>query len=123
MILAFSCEASAGLANVTLTAENVGLGRYGGVCWPARRPAPSPDATALSYAPSAAGVRAWGSFSACYVAEGRPLSGLEAQKLAQAVLTECGYTWSGYAVKDESPAVTDRPLQPKTRATLTKRSA
>jgi hypothetical protein len=53
---------------------------------------------------------------------GRPLSGLEAQKRAQAVLTECGYTWSGYAVKDESPALTDRPLQPKTRAT-TKLSA
>jgi len=26
---------------------------------------------------------------------GRPLSGLEAQKRAQAVLTECGYTWPG----------------------------
>jgi hypothetical protein len=28
---------------------------------------------------------------------GRPLSGLEAQKRAQAVLTECGYTWPGRA--------------------------
>ena len=26
---------------------------------------------------------------------GRPLSGLEAQKRAQAVLVECGYTWPG----------------------------
>jgi hypothetical protein len=26
---------------------------------------------------------------------GRPLSGLEAQKRAQAVLAECGYTWPG----------------------------
>jgi hypothetical protein len=54
---------------------------------------------------------------------GRPLSGHEAQKRAQAVLTECGYTWSGYAVKDESPTLTDWPLQPKTRASFTKRSA
>ena len=28
---------------------------------------------------------------------GRPISGLEAQKRAQAVLTECGYTWPGRA--------------------------
>jgi hypothetical protein len=26
---------------------------------------------------------------------GRPISGLEAQKRAQAVLVECGYTWPG----------------------------
>jgi hypothetical protein len=28
---------------------------------------------------------------------GRPVSGLEAQQRAQAVLTECGYTWPGRA--------------------------
>jgi hypothetical protein len=28
---------------------------------------------------------------------GRPLPGFEAQRLAQAVLTECGYTWPGRA--------------------------
>jgi hypothetical protein len=28
-------------------------------------------------------------------ANGRPLSGLEAQKRAQSVLAECGYTWPG----------------------------
>ena len=28
---------------------------------------------------------------------GRPLSGLEAQERAQAVLVECGYTWPGCA--------------------------
>jgi hypothetical protein len=27
--------------------------------------------------------------------DGRPLSALEAQKRAQAVLIECGYTWAG----------------------------
>jgi hypothetical protein len=35
---------------------------------------------------------------------GRPLSGLEAQKRAQAVLTECGYTWSGRFIEGESIA-------------------
>jgi hypothetical protein len=35
---------------------------------------------------------------------GRPLSGLEAQKRAQAVLAECGYTWPG-RVKVREPVV------------------
>jgi hypothetical protein len=33
---------------------------------------------------------------------GRPLSGVEAQQRAQAVLTECGYTWPGRAQVCES---------------------
>jgi hypothetical protein len=33
---------------------------------------------------------------------GRPLSGVEAQQRAQAVLTECGYTWPGHAQVCES---------------------
>ena len=32
----------------------------------------------------------------------RPLSGLEAQKRAQAVLNECGYTWLGSSEARES---------------------
>jgi hypothetical protein len=47
---------------------------------------------------------------------GRPLSGLEAQKRAQAVLVECGYTWPGYMPAGEPIAATDQPQQPKRRA-------
>ncbi len=47
---------------------------------------------------------------------GRPLSGAEAQKRARVVLTECGYTWSGYKPAGKPIAATDQPSQPKRRA-------
>jgi hypothetical protein len=37
---------------------------------------------------------------------GRPLSGIEAQRRAQAVLVECGYSWPGHA--SELPRSTSR---------------
>jgi hypothetical protein len=40
---------------------------------------------------------------------GRPLSGLEAQKQAQAVLTECGYTCLIYAEINEATAAAEKP--------------
>ena len=48
---------------------------------------------------------------------GRPLSGTEAQQRAQAVLTECGYTWPGRGQACE-PAVVRiiAPESPKTQA-------
>jgi hypothetical protein len=47
--------------------------------------------------------------------DGRPLSGLEAQQRAQAVLTECGYKWPGRAQAYELAAA---PESPNTQATL-----
>ena len=48
---------------------------------------------------------------------GRPLSGTEAQQRAQAVLTECGYTWPGRALGCEPAVVpTTAPESPKTQA-------
>ena len=48
---------------------------------------------------------------------GRPLSGTEAQQRAQAVLTECGYTWRGRAQAREAAIVpTTAPESPKTQA-------
>jgi hypothetical protein len=48
---------------------------------------------------------------------GRPLSGTEAQQRAQAVLTECGYTWPGRALACEPAGVpTTAPESPKTQA-------
>jgi hypothetical protein len=38
---------------------------------------------------------------------GRPLSSLEAQKRAQAVLTQCGYAWPGRTVAREPTAAPD----------------
>ena len=38
---------------------------------------------------------------------GRPISGVEAQKRAQAVPVECGYTWPGRAVAPEPIAAVD----------------
>jgi hypothetical protein len=38
---------------------------------------------------------------------GHPLSSLEAQKRAQAVLSECGYTWPGRTVAGEPIAAPD----------------
>ena len=47
----------------------------------------------------------------------RPLSGLEAQKRAQAVLNECGYTWPGRAqVHEPVVALTAAPESPNTQA-------
>jgi hypothetical protein len=49
----------------------------------------------------------------------RPLSGLEAQKRAQAVLTECGYTWPGRAqVHEPVVAPTAAPESPNAQATV-----
>jgi hypothetical protein len=48
---------------------------------------------------------------------GRPLSGLEAQRRAQAVLTECGYTWPGRAQTYEPVvAPTAAPESPNAQA-------
>jgi hypothetical protein len=48
---------------------------------------------------------------------GRPLSGLEAQERAQAVLVECGYTWPGRAqVHEPIVAHTAAPESPNLRA-------
>jgi hypothetical protein len=48
---------------------------------------------------------------------GRPLSGLEAQQRAQAVLTECSYTWPGRAQAYEPVvAPTAAPESPNTQA-------
>jgi hypothetical protein len=52
---------------------------------------------------------------------GRPLSGLEAQQLAQVALTECGYTWPGRAqayapVVAPTAAPTAAPESPSTQA-------
>jgi hypothetical protein len=44
---------------------------------------------------------------------GRPLSGLEAQKRAQAALTECGCTWRGQMIAPEPIAVPDMPSGPE----------
>jgi hypothetical protein len=50
---------------------------------------------------------------------GRPLSSLEAQTRAQAVLTECGYTWPGRAqVHEPVVAPTAAPESPKTQAPI-----
>jgi hypothetical protein len=50
---------------------------------------------------------------------GRPLSGLEAQQRAQAVLTECSYTWPGRAQAYEPVvAPTAAPESPSTQATV-----
>jgi hypothetical protein len=38
---------------------------------------------------------------------GRPLPGLEAQRRAQTVLSECGYAWPGRTVAPEPIAATD----------------
>jgi len=48
---------------------------------------------------------------------GRPLSGLEAQKRAQAVLTECGYTWPS-RVQMREPIVAPTTVSPDTRASV-----
>jgi hypothetical protein len=42
----------------------------------------------------------------------RPLSGREAQRLAQAVLTECGYTWPGRAPAYEAVLAPTIPPAP-----------
>ena len=48
---------------------------------------------------------------------GRPLSGLEAQERAQAVLVECGYTWPGRAqVHEPIVAHTAAPESPNLQA-------
>jgi hypothetical protein len=48
---------------------------------------------------------------------GRPLSSLEAQTRAQAVLTECGYTWPGRAqVHEPVVAPTGAPESPNSQA-------
>jgi hypothetical protein len=48
---------------------------------------------------------------------GRPLSSLEAQTRAQAVLTECGYTWPGRAqVHEPVVALTAAPESPNAQA-------
>jgi hypothetical protein len=48
---------------------------------------------------------------------GRPLSSLEAQTRAQAVLTECGYTWPGRAqVHEPVVAPTAAPESPNAQA-------
>jgi hypothetical protein len=50
---------------------------------------------------------------------GRPLSGLEAQQRAQAVLTECGYTWPGRAqVCEPVVAPAAAPENANTQATV-----
>jgi hypothetical protein len=47
---------------------------------------------------------------------GRPLSSLEAQKRAHAVLSECGYTWPGQTVAPEPIASPDMPSEPENEA-------
>ena len=44
---------------------------------------------------------------------GRPLPSFEAQKRAQAVLTECGYTWPGQTVAPEPNGALDMPSKPE----------
>jgi hypothetical protein len=49
---------------------------------------------------------------------GRSLSGLEAQQRAQAVVTECGYTWPGGAQVHEPIVVLTAPQQSPTGTRL-----
>jgi hypothetical protein len=44
---------------------------------------------------------------------GRPLPSLQAQKRAQTVLTECGYTWLSQTLAAEPIAAPDMPKEPK----------
>src|SRR5262249_40323559 len=49
-------------------------------------------------------------------ANGHPLSALEAQKRAQAVLNECGCTWPGQTVAPEPIAAPDKPSESENEA-------
>jgi hypothetical protein len=58
--------------------------------------------------------------------KGRPLSSLEAQQRAQAVLAECGYTWPGRAQTNEpvaAPVQEDFDTQPQVDAGSKEKSA
>jgi hypothetical protein len=54
---------------------------------------------------------------------GRPLPGLEAQKRAQDVLSECGYAWPGRTVAPEPIAATDLSFEPENELKMASRTS
>ena len=54
---------------------------------------------------------------------GQPLPSLEAQKRAQTVLSECGYTWPGRTVSAEPIAAPNLPREVKRASPTSERGA